>query len=88
MLQLANTLPMTIKVTLSEEAAQFAEARVRAGESPDVDSFVNDVLRHAAQQSISYDAWFRREIAQAVREADAGDFATDEEAGRVLDRRP
>lgn len=88
MLQLANTLLMTIKVTLSEDAANFAEARVRAGESPDVDSFVNDVLRHAAKQSISYDAWFRREIAQAVREADAGDFATDEEVGRVLDRQP
>lgn len=85
--ELANTLPMSIKVTLSEEAAHFAEARVRAGESPDVDSFVNDLLRHAAQQGISYDAWFRREIAQAVREADAGDFATDEEGGRVLDRR-
>lgn len=78
---------MTIKVTLSEEAAQFAEARVRAGESPDVDSFVNELLRHAAQQSISYDAWFRREISHAVREADAGDFASDEEVGRVLDRR-
>jgi len=63
-------------------------AGAAAGESPDVDSFVNDVLRHAAQQSISYDAWFCREIAQAVREADAGDFATDEEAGRVFDRRP
>ncbi len=79
---------MAIKVTLSEEAARFAEARVQAGESPDVDSFVNDLLRHAAEQSTSYDSWFRREIAQAVREADTGDFATDEDVGRVLGRRP
>ena len=51
---------------------------------------VVELLRgqHHRRKGISYDAWFRREISQAVREAYAGDFATDEEVGRVLDRRP
>jgi Arc/MetJ-type ribon-helix-helix transcriptional regulator len=79
---------MAVRVTLSEEVARFVEARVQAGDSPDVDSCVNDLLRRAAEQGASYEAWFRREVATAVREADAGDFASDEEVRRTLDRRP
>lgn len=85
---LANTFGMAIRVTLSEEAARFVEARVQAGDSPDADSCVNDLLRRAAEQGASYEAWFRREVATAVREADAGDFASDDEVRRTLDRRP
>jgi len=45
-----------------------------------------EILREAVAAYLDYDAWATAEIEAGVREADAGDFASDEEVEAAFRR--
>lgn len=46
----------------------------------------NWILNKAAQDFIAYQNWFKENVQEGIREADNGDFATEEEVSAVFAR--
>lgn len=76
---MAESTTMTIRLppALKDRLDQLAEATQRSR------SFL---ATEAVREFVELNEWQVRELQQAVREADAGDFATPEEVGSVLSK--
>jgi RHH-type transcriptional regulator, rel operon repressor / antitoxin RelB len=76
---MAESTTMTIRLppALKARLDQLAEATQRSR------SFL---ATEAVREFVELNEWQVRELQQAVREADAGDFATPEEVGCVLSK--
>ncbi len=44
----------------------------------------NQLINHVLDDYLEHQAWFMREVAEGVAEADCGEFATDEEVAAVF----
>ena len=71
----------TIKVPLGTEVKERLHALAESKNCSEADLAAEAIVAYLEHQ-----AWIASEIEQGVREADAGDFATPEEAKAVFDK--
>ncbi len=74
---IAMAVTLSIELT-DEQFGAIQRMSAQAGRSP------SEVAAEALLKAIDADSWFRAEVEQAVREADAGDFASQEEVDAVV----
>jgi predicted transcriptional regulator len=70
-------------LTLNVEDATLARLEALARETG---RSSEQLAGEALKQYVEYESWKAHKITHAVRRADAGDFATDEEMQEVFDR--
>lgn len=77
---------MAKTITLDNQASQFVEQKVAAGEAATADAFVSQLVAEKRAQEAAYDRWFRDKVMKGIAEADAGDFAAPAELEATLQR--
>jgi len=76
---MGETTTLTVELSAETKAALAALAEA-TGRSEAL------LTSEAIQRYLEYDAWYVAEVEQALREADAGDFATEEEVDATFTR--
>ena len=71
------TFTFRVDEALKAEFANAAKARDRTGAQL-LRDFMRDFVRHQ-QETVEYDAWFRREVQNGIDEANAGKLIPHEE---------
>ena len=80
------TQSMAKTVVLDNEASEFVDRKVAAGEAATADEFVSRLVSEKQAQELAYDRWFREEVMKGIADANAKDFATPEEVEATLYR--
>jgi RHH-type rel operon transcriptional repressor/antitoxin RelB len=70
-------------LTLNVAEETVAGLEKLAGESG---RSANELAEEALAHFVNYESWKSEKVRSAIRTADAGDFATDDEMDEVLDR--
>jgi predicted transcriptional regulator len=77
---------MAIQITLKPDIARYIDDRVKAGEAPSSEAFLNALVEERIAREADYERWFRGKVLQGIAAADAGHFASDEELDAVATR--
>lgn len=77
---------MASTIHLDPAASRYVKQKVAAGEAASADATVSKLVEEKRAQDLAYDHWFRSKVLTGVADADAGDFASDNEVNETLHR--